>query len=65
MNNTDRAVQFAPFASLRGFYGMIDSEEETVLTAAEQTDNEPDGEELQRREDNPQQTNKKVTQSVG
>ena len=30
--NEERAAQFAPFASLRGFYGMIDEEEQTTLT---------------------------------
>ena len=44
--NEERAAQFAPFASLRGFYGMIDEEEKTTLTPPDEQQEEtppPDG----------------------
>ncbi len=40
MNNTDRAVQFAPFASLRGYYGMIKEEETLTQPRRELSDDE-------------------------
>ena len=40
--NEERAAQFAPFASLRGFYGMIDEETELTQAAALHSENEPD-----------------------
>ena len=40
MNNTDRAVQFAPFASLRGYYGMIKDEETPTQPRRELSDDE-------------------------
>lgn len=40
MNNTDRAVQFAPFASLRGYYGMIKAEETVTQPFRELSEDE-------------------------
>ena len=40
MNNTDRAVQFAPFASLRGYYGMIKDEEAPTQPRRELSEDE-------------------------
>ena len=40
MNESDRAVQFAPFASLRGYYGMIAEQEKITQPKRELSDDE-------------------------
>ena len=40
MNESDRAVQFAPFASLRGYYGMIADEEKITQPKRELSEDE-------------------------